>query len=67
MSIDSALFLPIFGGLLLLVAIIGGGFEYKDLKIPTVILFPRILAGIIGLFCLAFYIVDTRTGILPSK
>jgi hypothetical protein len=39
----------IFGGLLLLVGILGGGFEVKEIKIPTVPLGGRIVAAMVGL------------------
>lgn len=39
-----------FGGILILVAILGGGFEIKEFKVPKVGWAPRIVAGIVGLF-----------------
>lgn len=39
----------IIGAVLLLIAILGGGFELKELKIPTVTMAPRLLAGIAGI------------------
>jgi hypothetical protein len=39
----------IFGGLLLLTGILGGGFEVKELKIPSVAMIPRIIASVAGL------------------
>jgi hypothetical protein len=39
----------IFGGLLLLVGILGGGFEVKEIKIPTVPFGGRVVAAIVGL------------------
>jgi hypothetical protein len=49
--------LLIFSGLLLLIAIIGGGFEVRELKIPKVERTPRILAALGGTIfvLLAFY------------
>jgi len=47
MGIDTVVF--IFGGILLLIGILGGGFELKELKIPQVSLVPRLLASIVGL------------------
>lgn len=41
--------LLLFGGILLLIAIVGGGFEIHQLKIPKVEKLPRLLAGIGGL------------------
>ena len=38
----------IFGALLLAVAILGGGFEIKDIKVPNVTPSVRIIAGIVG-------------------
>jgi len=39
----------IFGGLLLLTGILGGGFDARGLKIPTVAMVPRVIASIAGL------------------
>lgn len=39
-----------FGAILLLVAIIGGGFELKEFKVPKVSRVTRAVAGIMGLF-----------------
>jgi hypothetical protein len=39
-----------FGGILLLVAILGGGFELKEFKIPKVGGVPRFCSGLAGLF-----------------
>jgi hypothetical protein len=41
--------LAAFGALLLLTGILGGGFEVKELRIPRVGLFSRLLAGTVGL------------------
>jgi len=41
--------LLMFGGLLLLIAIVGGGFEVRELKIPKVEMIPRIMAAIGGI------------------
>ena len=40
----------IFGAILLAVAILGGGFEVKEIKISNVSVGVRIIAGIVGLF-----------------
>ena len=47
MSASVALLL--IGGLLLMVAIIGGGLELKELKIPKVERLPRVGCGIAGI------------------
>lgn len=47
MSIEVVSF--VFGGLLVLVAILGGGFELKELRIPVVGAGVRIVAAIVGL------------------
>jgi hypothetical protein len=39
----------LFGALLVLVGILGGGFEIKEIKIPTVPVRGRVLASIVGL------------------
>jgi len=38
----------VFGGLLILVSIVGGGFEVRELKIPKVTWVTRVLAGLAG-------------------
>jgi hypothetical protein len=40
----------IFGAILLAVAILGGGFEIKEIKVSNVSIGVRIVAGIVGLF-----------------
>ena len=40
----------IFGAILLAVAILGGGFEVKEIKVSNVSVGVRIIAGIVGLF-----------------
>jgi hypothetical protein len=40
----------IFGAILLAVAILGGGFEIKEIKVSNVSIGVRALAGIVGLF-----------------
>lgn len=44
--------LLILGGLLMLISIIGGGFEVKEIKIPKIGSWARILAGITGIILL---------------
>jgi len=39
----------IFGAILLAVAILGGGFEIKEIKVSNVTMSARIIAGIVGL------------------
>src|SRR5277367_3968551 len=51
MSIETASF--IFGGILLLVGVLGGGFEVKELKIPKVGMGVRTLASLVGLLFVA--------------
>jgi hypothetical protein len=43
----------IFGAILLAVAILGGGFEIKEIKVSNVSIGVRALAGIVGLFFIA--------------
>jgi len=47
----------IFGAILLAVAILGGGFEIKEIKVSKVTTTGRVSAGIVGLFLsvLAFF------------
>jgi PAN domain len=40
----------IFGAILLAVAILGGGFEVKEIKVSKVTMAGRVSAGIVGLF-----------------
>jgi len=40
----------IFGAILLAVAILGGGFEVKEIKVSNVTIGVRIIAGVVGLF-----------------
>jgi|SRR5882672_10288917 len=47
MSIEIASF--VFGGILLFVGVLGGGFELKELKVPKVGTGVRVLAAILGL------------------
>src|SRR5579871_4791957 len=39
----------VFGGLLIFVGVLGGGFELKELKVPKVGTGVRVLAAIVGL------------------
>jgi hypothetical protein len=61
----------IFGAILLAVAILGGGFEVKEIKVPNVSVGVRIIAGIVGLFfiVLGFWqqpIALTESGSAPG-
>ena len=38
----------LLGSLLILIALIGGGFSAKDIEIPKVGMVPRILSGLLG-------------------
>jgi hypothetical protein len=40
----------LFGAILLAVAILGGGFELKELKVPKVSWFPRLISAFMGMF-----------------
>ena len=42
-----------FGGLFLLIAIVGGGFTAKELTVPKVPTWARAVSGIVGVFLLA--------------
>ena len=46
---DNATVMLLFGCVLSLIAILGGGFEVQYLKIPTVGRVPRCLAGVFGI------------------
>lgn len=54
MSIEIVSF--VFGGILLFVGVVGGGFEVKELKVPKVGMGVRVVATIVGLLfvCLGF-------------
>ncbi len=54
MSIEIVSF--VFGGILLFVGVVGGGFELKELKVPKVGMGVRIVAGLVGFLfvCLGF-------------
>ena len=61
----------IFGAILLAVAILGGGFEVKEIKVSNVSVGVRIVAGIVGLFfiVLGFWqqpIALTESGSAPG-
>jgi hypothetical protein len=58
----------IIGAVLLLIAIVGGGFELKELKIPRVTMAPRLLAGIAGIvfICLGIGIASVEKNPLLS-
>ena len=47
--LETATILVILGAILLIVGLIGGGLEVKEIRIPKVHTFPRVLATIIGL------------------
>jgi hypothetical protein len=50
------------GGLLLLIGVVGGGFEVKELKIPKVATFPRLISSAFGLMLLFVGLRQERVG-----
>lgn len=40
----------LFGAILLAIAVLGGGFELKELKVPKVSWFPRLISAFVGMF-----------------
>src|SRR5712691_3610825 len=60
MTLQTLAFL--FGALLLLVGILGGGFEIKEIKIPHVPGRGRAVASIVGLVFIGFAIRPPQTG-----
>jgi hypothetical protein len=50
------------GGLLIVVAILGGGIEARELRIPQIGKWPRVLAGLTGMFFFALGI-----GFIPDS
>ena len=69
MQIEIASF--VMGGLLILVAVVGGGFEVKELRIPKVSNFSRSIAGILGLLFVGlaiwFHRVPVESGTSTSS
>jgi hypothetical protein len=55
--------LLLFAGVLLLIAILGGGFEIRELKVPKVEKIPRVLAGLGGVL---FLILGLSVGGVPE-
>jgi YARHG domain len=51
----------LLGAFLIVVGIVGGGFELKEIKIPSVARIPRIIAGVAGAVLIAFSL-----GLLPT-
>jgi hypothetical protein len=53
-----------FGGLFLLIAVVGGGFTAKELTVPKVPTWARVVSAIVGVFLLAgaFYSVVAEHG-----
>jgi hypothetical protein len=58
----------IFGALLLAVAILGGGFEVKEIKISNVSLGVRIISGLVGILFvgLGYWQPSTLIGAIPT-
>jgi hypothetical protein len=56
-----------FGALLILIGILGGGFEVRELKIPKVGPGVRILAAVGGLSCITLGIGIQSKGTTPEK
>jgi PAN domain len=50
----------IFGAILLAVAILGGGFEIKEIKVSNVTMSVRIIAGVVGLIFIGLGFWDPR-------
>ncbi len=55
----------IFGAILLAVAILGGGFEIKEIKVSQVTMGARISAGIVGLFFIGLGFWPVRPDGIP--
>jgi hypothetical protein len=51
----------LLGAFLIVVGIVGGGFELKEIKVPSVARIPRIIAGVTGAALIAFAL-----GLLPQ-
>jgi hypothetical protein len=57
------------GGLLIVVAILGGGIEAREIRIPQIGKWPRVLAGLAGMFFFVLgmgLIPDGQTHITPA-
>jgi hypothetical protein len=63
MNINLEVMFFIFGAFLVLTAILGGGFEVRELKIPTVSVVVRILSGVSGL---VFVVIGIGLSPLPD-
>ena len=57
----------IFGGLLLLIGLLGGGFELKELKLPKVGWSTRIMAFMTGLIFMAIGVFQIHKSLLPNE
>jgi hypothetical protein len=64
MDIHMAAF--VFGCLLLFVAILGGGFEIKELKVPTVGRASRLSSSLFGALFIAIGFSPAFAGVLPG-
>lgn len=72
---NTELLLTALGALLVLSALLGGGFEIREIKVPQIGGFARAAAAVIGLTCLTFGIVialnankpDRTTANLPAR
>lgn len=56
-----------FGGILLFVGVLGGGFEVKELKVPRVGPGVRVLSAVVGLFFICLGFGATTSGADPEK
>jgi hypothetical protein len=56
----------IFGAILLAVAILGGGFEIKEIKVSNVTMSVSIIAGVAGLIFIGIGLGFWRPNDLPS-
>ena len=64
---DITTILLLAGIIFILIAIVGGGFEIKEIKIPTVAKWARIVSGILGLvFCGLFFIITVYPNVTKS-
>src|SRR5437764_3038366 len=54
---DSNTITLLLGGFLLIIGVLGGGIEAKEIRIPSIAKGPRILAGVIGAVLVFFALI----------
>lgn len=65
MTLEIASF--IFGGLLILIGLLGGGFEVKEIKVPKVRLPSRLISAVVGIIFVALGVALHSPSNLPVE